>query len=183
MPSEDDLKFMRIALDEAKAAAAAGEVPIGAVAVRDGVVIASGRNRVEEKHSVTAHAEFEVIRRIEALSRDWRMSDYTLYVTKEPCPMCAGMLVNARIGRVVFGVPDPVFGGCGGAFDLPQAPRSLWHFPCEGGVLANEAKELLQTFFQQARRSGKSRRNLSDAEDEQNPPDGPSAREKATTRS
>ena len=92
-----DAEFMRAALAEAEAAAAAGEVPIGAVAVRDGVIVARARNRVEERHSVSAHAEFVLLGELERQTGDWRMSDYTFYVTKEPCPMCAGMLINARV--------------------------------------------------------------------------------------
>ncbi len=145
-------------------------------------MIAAGRNRVEERHSVSAHAEFEVIRQIETLSCDWRMSDCTLYVTKEPCPMCAGMLVNARIGRVVFGVPDPAFGGCGGAFQLHQAPNSLWHFPCDGGVLAEEAREVLQAFFRQARKKAKSRPVEEGDDGRKNIPDDPDVREDLSER-
>ena len=102
----DDEKFMALALEEARAAFDAGEVPIGAVVVKDGIVIARNHNRVENRKSVSAHAEFEAIRDAEKVLNDWRMSDCTLYVTKEPCPMCAGMLVNARIKRIVFGVSD-----------------------------------------------------------------------------
>ena len=113
-----DVDFMLQALAEAKNAAAAGEVPIGAVVVKNGEIIARGRNRVEEKHTVSAHAEFEAIHEAENILNDWRMSDCTIYVTKEPCPMCAGMLINSRIKRIVFGAPDPAGGFCGGAFCL-----------------------------------------------------------------
>lgn len=147
----DDIRFMREALKLAEEAAAAGEVPVGAVAVADGRIVASGRNRVEEKRSVSAHAEFETIRELERSIGDWRMSDYTLYVTKEPCPMCAGMLVNARIGRIVYGVADPAGGGCGGALDIPGCPTLLWSPPVTGGVLADETRELLRKFFRARR--------------------------------
>ena len=150
MPDRD-VFFMRAALELAREAAAAGEVPVGAVAVRDGAVVASGRNRVEEKHSVSAHAEFEVVRELERLSGDWRMSDYELYVTKEPCPMCAGMLVNARIRRIVYGVPDPACGGCGGALDVTGCPTLLWSVAVAGGVLAEESRALLREFFRSRR--------------------------------
>ena len=146
---------MREALRLAREAAAAGEVPVGAVAVRNDEIAASGRNRVEELHSVSAHAEFEVVRQLERLRGDWRMSDVDVYVTKEPCPMCAGMLVNARAKRIVFGAADPASGGCGGALDITGAPGVLWHPEVTGGVLADEAAELLRNFFRSARRRSK----------------------------
>ena len=146
-----DVFFMREALKLAREAAAAGEVPVGAVAVAGDEIVASGRNRVEERHSVTAHAEFEVVRELEKRSGDWRMSDYELYVTKEPCPMCAGMLVNARIRRIVYGVPDPAGGGCGGALDVTGCPTLLWSVEVAGGVLAEESRELLREFFRSRR--------------------------------
>lgn len=148
-----DAEFMRAALAEAEAAAAAGEVPIGAVAVRDGVIVARARNRVEERHSVSAHAEFVLLGELERQTGDWRMSDYTFYVTKEPCPMCAGMLINARVKRVVFGASDPASGGFGGAFDLNAVPGLLWHCEVASGVLAEEALALIREFFRKVRRS------------------------------
>ncbi len=154
--SDSDLQFMYAALEQAAEAAAAGEVPVGAVAVADGRIVARARNRVEEKRSVTAHAEFELIRCLEELSGDWRMSSYDLYVSKEPCPMCAGMLVNARIRRIVYGVSDPAGGGCGGALNITGCPSLLWTPEVRGGVLADEARELLQEFFRSRR--GKARR-------------------------
>ena len=150
-----DVFFMRDALRLAREAADAGEVPVGAVAVRGDAIVASGRNRVEERHSVNAHAEFEVVRELEKLTGDWRMSDYELYVTKEPCPMCAGMLVNARIRRIVYGAPDPAGGGCGGALDITGCRTLLWSVEVSGGVLAEEALGLLRDFFR-ARREKKS---------------------------
>ena len=100
--TSDDLFFMSEALKEAQKAADAGEVPIGAVAVKDGLIAARSSNRVEANHSVSAHAEFEVLRQLEKQLGDWRMTGYTIYVTKEPCLMCAGMLINARFSRIVF---------------------------------------------------------------------------------
>ena len=147
-----DTDFMRAALEEAQAAAAAGEVPIGAVVVKDNEIIARGRNHVEEKHSVSAHAEFEAIHAAEVLLNDWRMSECTVYVTKEPCPMCAGMLINSRIKRIVFGVEDRAGGFCGGAFDINSVPGLLWHPEICGGVCAAEALELIQKFFRQRRK-------------------------------
>ena len=146
--------FMAEALKEAAAAAAAGEVPIGAVAVKDGVIVARARNQVEELHSVSAHAEFMLLHELEKLYGDWRMSDFTFYITKEPCPMCAGMLINSRVKRVVFGIGDPAGGGLGGAFDLNEIPGLLWHCEVTSGVLAEESLSLIQDFFRK-RRAGK----------------------------
>ena len=147
----NDAGFMAEALREAAIAAEAGEVPIGAVAVKDGVIVARAHNRVEELHSVSAHAEFQLLHKLEELSGDWRMSEYTFYITKEPCPMCAGMLINARVKRVVFGVSDPASGGMGGAFDLNQIPGLLWHCDVTAGVCADEALELIRNFFRERR--------------------------------
>ena len=146
-----DIDFMRLALAEAEKAADAGEVPIGAVVVKDGIVIARGRNRVEEKHSVSAHAEFEAIHEAEIILNDWRMSDCSIYVTKEPCPMCAGMLINSRIKRIVYGAGDPAGGFCGGAFDINSIPGLLWHPEMAGGVCGDESLELIRQFFRSRR--------------------------------
>ena len=161
-PLPDDERFMREALKLAEEAARCGEVPVGAVAVIGGEIVASGRNRVEELHSVSAHAEFEVIRAVERSRSDWRMSDVDIYVTKEPCPMCAGMLVNCRVRRIVFGVADPAGGGCGGAFAIASSPTLLWTPEVAGGVLADEARQLLQEFFR-ARRSASREKKLRNA--------------------
>ncbi len=148
-----DAAFMAEALLEARAAADAGEVPIGAVAVKDGVIVARARNRVEELHTVSAHAEFLLLHEVEKLTHDWRMSDYTFYVTKEPCPMCAGMLINSRVKRVVFGIGDPASGGMGGAFDLNSIPGLLWHCEVTSGVMAQESLAVIQDFFRRRRQS------------------------------
>ena len=148
----DDGFFMEAALAEAALAAEAGEVPVGAVAVDgDGNIIARGHNLVEKEKSVSRHAEFEVIRQIENLRQDWRMTGITIYVTKEPCPMCAGMLVNSRISRIVYGLPDPAYGGCGGAIDIPGMPGALWHPEVTGNVKSDESKKLVQDFFRRRR--------------------------------
>ena len=146
-----DIDFMRLAIVEAEKAAELGEVPIGAVVVKDGAVIARGRNRVEEKHSVSAHAEFEAIHEAEAILNDWRMSECTIYVTKEPCPMCAGMLINSRVKRIVYGAEDPAGGFCGGAFDINSIPGLLWHPEITGGVCGDESLELIRRFFRSRR--------------------------------
>ena len=152
---EDDIRFMQEALEEAKKAFAAGEVPIGAVAVENGVIISRGRNRVEELSSVSGHAEFQVLKELEALRGDWRMQEITIYVTKEPCFMCAGMLVNARFARIVYGLQDAKTGGCGGSLNIPEHPDNLWHPEVTSGVLADEAKELIQSFFKGRREQNK----------------------------
>lgn len=149
--SDLDQEFMRLALNEARQAAALGEVPIGAVAVRDGQVLATARNRVEECHSVLSHAEIELLHAVEAIIGDWRMEKMTFYITKEPCPMCAGALVNARVGRIVFGLTDPLRGGCGSALDITGHPGALWHPEVEGGILAEESGQLIREFFRQSR--------------------------------
>lgn len=147
----NDADFMAEALKEAEAAAAAGEVPIGAVAVKDGIIVARARNQVEKLRTVSAHAEFQLLHKIEALSGDWRMSDYTFYVTKEPCPMCAGMLINSRVKKVVFGVSDPAAGALGGAFDLNRIPGLLWHCEVVSGVMADESLAIIRDFFRKRR--------------------------------
>ena len=147
-----DAEFMRSALDEARKAFEAGEVPIGAVAVENGVIISRARNRVEENNSVCCHAEIEAIREVEKLRGDWRMHGITLYVTKEPCPMCAGFLVNCRVDRIVFGLPDSKTGACGGAVDIPNMPESLWHPAVTGGISADESLALIQNFFKNRRK-------------------------------
>ena len=149
---------MREALKEAAFAAVSGEVPIGAVAVKDGFICARGRNQVEKDHSVTSHAEICVLRQLEEQLSDWRMTGITLYVTKEPCLMCAGMLINARFSRIVFGLRDPAGGGCGGAVDLPALPGVLWHPEVEGGVLEEECGKIIKDFFAQVRTREKNRK-------------------------
>jgi tRNA(adenine34) deaminase len=117
-----DAEFMAAAMEEAAAAAAAGEVPVGAVAVCDGVIIARGRNCVESRGAVDGHAEFELMRALCQQRGDWRLEDCEIFVTKEPCFMCTGMLINARAKRIVYGFADPAAGGCGGSLDLCAHP-------------------------------------------------------------
>ncbi len=148
-----DEEFMRRALHYAREAAAAGEVPVGAIAVCDGEVVAAARNRVEEKHTVTAHAELELLHALETLSGDWRMEKYTFYVTKEPCAMCTGALINARVGRIVFGLPDMRCGCCGSAFDLTGHAGMLWRPQVTGWVLPEECRAVLRDFFRARRRN------------------------------
>ena len=155
MFSDDD--FMREALREAERAALSDEVPVGAVAVKDGVIVSRAHNLVEARHSVSAHAEFEVLRALERELADWRMTGYTIYVTKEPCLMCTGMLINARFSRIVFGQRDPAGGGCGGAADLPQLPGVLWRPEITGGVLEEECAQVMKSFFSRVRARGKNK--------------------------
>ncbi len=149
----DDETFMRLALREAEAAMRAGEVPIGAVLVHDGRVIGRGHNQRETLLDPTAHAEMIVITQGAAALSAWRLLDTTLYVTLEPCPMCAGALIQARVKRLVFGAADPKAGACGTLFDLPRDPRLNHRVVVRGGVLEEESQALMRGFFQ-GRRSG-----------------------------
>ena len=138
--------FMRQALALAREAADAGEVPVGCVVVREGVVVGRGRNRREEKRSAASHAEMEAIAQANQALGSWRLEDCELYVTLEPCPMCAGAILNARIRRVWFGARDRCFGACGGVTNLFM--ESFPHPPAlVGGVLEEECQEVLSNFF------------------------------------
>jgi tRNA(adenine34) deaminase len=150
-----DAEFMAAAMEEAAAAAAAGEVPVGAVAVRDGVIVARGRNCVEQRSAVDGHAEFDLMRNLCAVTGDWRLEPYDIYVTKEPCFMCSGMLINARAKRIVFGFSDSAAGGCGGALDLCAHPGNLWHPEVVSGVLAEETLAQFRIFFKEVRKKKK----------------------------
>ena len=144
---QSDLFFMGQALREASRAYEVGEVPIGAVIVRDGQVIARGWNQVETLKDATAHAEMLALTSAQTAYGDWRLEGATLYVTKEPCPMCAGAAVNARVARIVFGAWNPAYGACGSVWDLPR-DRRLNHRPeVIGGVLAEEAGEVVSGFL------------------------------------
>ena len=148
---EMDLQAMQLALREALAAAEEGETPIGAVLMRGDTVIATAHNRRELRNDVTAHAEMEVLRLAGQQKGDWRLSDCTLYVTLEPCPMCAGAILSARVGRVVFGAKDATTGAMGSVLNLPRFP--LGAKPrVEFGILENECRELLQRFFRERRK-------------------------------
>lgn len=142
--------FMRQALALAREAAAAGEVPVGCVIVKDGAVVGRGRNRREEKRSALSHAEVEAIMQANERLRSWRLDGCELYVTLEPCPMCAGAILNARIAKVVFGARDRVMGACGGVLnlfmeDFPNRPAVV------GGVMERECGEVLSGFFRELR--------------------------------
>ncbi len=148
--ADDDIRFMREALAAACKAAAVGEVPVGAVVAREGEVIARGRNRTEEVRQAVAHAEIEALRKASAAVGDWRLSGCTLYVTLEPCPMCAFAAVLARLSRIVYGAADAKFGGCGSVLDVP-AGNFNHRVAVEGGVLAAASRQLLQAFFRERR--------------------------------
>jgi tRNA(adenine34) deaminase len=146
-----DEKFMVLAFEQAEEAARCGEVPIGAVLVRDGNVLAADRNRREALKDATAHAEILVIRRAGELLGGWRLSNCTLYVTLEPCPMCAGAMVQARIDRLVFGAADPKGGAAGTLYDIVRDRRLNHRLEVTGGVLESECAALLQKFFRERR--------------------------------
>ena len=143
-------EYMARALELAHQAGAEGDVPVGCVIVKDGQIVGRGRNRREENGDATAHAELEAIGEACRTLGGWRLWRCTLYVTLEPCPMCAGAIINARIPRVVFGAPDPKAGSCGSVTDLFALPYN--HRPaCEGGVLEEECAQLLRDFFRALR--------------------------------
>jgi len=151
MDFSSDEYFMREALRQARRALAADEVPIGAVVVRKGQIISRAWNQVEMLKDATAHAEMLAITQAEAVVGDWRLTDCDLYVTKEPCPMCAGAIVHARLQRVVFGCPDPKCGGAGGLLNLLQMPELNHRCPTTSGILADECASILKDFFRARR--------------------------------
>ena len=150
--SETDLNCMRAALAEAKVAAEAGEVPVGAVVVAGGEIVARGHNRSETDSDPSAHAEIVALRAAAQDLGNYRLSNATLYVTLEPCAMCLGALVQARIERLVFGAYDPKAGAAGSAIDLSDSPSFNHRFEINGGVLAEECGAVLKTFFESRRR-------------------------------
>ena len=142
MSAADDERWMRRALDEARRAPAHGGVPVGCVVVRDGAVVAAARNERELRQDPTAHAEVLAIRDSAIALGGWRLVGCTVYVTLEPCPMCAGALLQARPERVVYGAPEPVSGAAGSVVDIFRDPRLPTRIPVEGGVMAVEAADL-----------------------------------------
>ena len=143
-------EYMRQALDLARQAAACGEVPVGCVIVKDGAVVGRGRNRREERQAAWSHAEMEAIRQANEALGSWRLDECTLYVTLEPCPMCAGAILNARIPKVFYGARDSAFGACGGVTNLfmeqfPHRPALV------GGILAEDCQAVLAEFFEKLR--------------------------------
>ncbi|MBL0919296.1 MAG: tRNA adenosine(34) deaminase TadA [Hydrogenophaga sp.] len=154
MPLPDDPAYMHLALDEARAAAAAGEVPVGAVVVKDGAVIATGRNAPIAHHDPTAHAEVLALRAAAERLGNYRLDGCTLYVTLEPCAMCSGAMLHSRVARVVYGAPDPKTGAAGSVLNLFAEPRLNHQTVVDGGVLADDCSALLRSFFQERRMNG-----------------------------
>lgn len=146
-----DQGFMGEALREARQAAVAGDVPIGAIIVYEGLIIARGFNQRELDGDPTAHAEVMAIRAAAAIRKHWRLTGTTLYTTLEPCPMCAGAMVQARIGRLVYGATDPKAGAAGSLMNLVQDPRLNHRLEVTAGVLADECGQLLKDFFRERR--------------------------------
>lgn len=147
-----DEKYMKLAYKEALKARLIDEVPIGCVIVKDNKVIARGYNKKESKNDVTSHAEINALRKACKKMNSWRLVDCTLYVTLEPCSMCAGAIYQSRIKRVVFGAYDLKQGALGGAFDLYKV-NTLNHFPeIEGGVLKEECSSLISSYFKEKRK-------------------------------
>jgi tRNA(adenine34) deaminase len=155
MISEADQQFMRAALAEAAEAARAGEVPVGAVVVAGGAIVGRGFNAPISRHDPTGHAEVAALRAAAARVGNYRLPECDLYVTLEPCAMCAGAILHARLRRVVFGAPDPKTGACGSVIDLFAEPRLNHHTSVTGGVLAAECGALLSEFFAERRRAGR----------------------------
>ena len=143
--------FMQQAIVLAREAAAHGEVPVGCVIVRDGQIVGAGRNQREEKRAAASHAEMEAIAQANAALHSWRLEDCDLYVTLEPCPMCAGAILNARVRRVFYGARDRAMGACGGVLNLfmenfPHRPQLV------GGILAEDCQAVLSAFFKELRK-------------------------------
>jgi tRNA(adenine34) deaminase len=147
-----DEEGMRVALREAALSEVLGEVPVGCAIVHEGVVIGRGHNQTEGLQDATAHAEILAIGAASNALGSWRLNECTLYVTLEPCAMCAGAIVLARLGRVVYGAADPKAGACGSVLDVIHEPRLNHRAELLGGILAEECGELLRSFFQKKRR-------------------------------
>jgi tRNA(adenine34) deaminase len=148
-----DVQAMQAALDEARAASAAGEVPIGAVAVHNGEIIARGQNSVIRTHDPTAHAEIVALREAAAVLGNYRLNGVTLYVTLEPCAMCAGSMIHARIDRLVYAAPDPKAGAAGSVLEVLNHPRLNHQMQVEQGILGEDSAELLRNFFRERRQA------------------------------
>ena len=146
-----DSDFMLAALAEAEAGAAEGELPVGCVIAREGMIVARAHNCCESLGDATAHAELLAIRRASEAVRGWRLNDCTLYATLEPCPMCAGAIVQARVGRLVYGAADPGQGCAGSLYRIPEDPAFPHFCRSVGGVLEEECQALLKSFFQRRR--------------------------------
>ena len=165
MSPEQDEVFMSMALAEARRAEEIGEVPIGAVVVCEGAVVSSGYNRREADNDPAGHAELLAIREAAQRLGRWRLSDCTVYVTLEPCPMCAGLMHQARIARCVYATTDPKAGALGTLYDLSDDQRLNHRFEVTAGVLGEESAELLRSFFRRLREDATKPRTLAGAGD------------------
>ncbi len=154
MADSADEAFMREALRQARVAWDAGEVPVGAVLVKDGVIIGRGFNQPITSSDPTTHAEIVALRAAAGTLKNYRLVDCELYVTLEPCMMCVGAMLHARLKRVVFGAADPKTGACGSVINLPAETKLNHHATFVGGVLSDECSELLKAFFRQKRQAG-----------------------------
>ncbi|MEA5446348.1 tRNA adenosine(34) deaminase TadA [Gammaproteobacteria bacterium AB-CW1] len=152
-----DERWMQHAIDLARHAEAAGEVPVGSVIVRDGEVLGEGWNAPISLHDPTAHAEIAALRAAAARDNNYRLTGATLYVTLEPCCMCAGAIIHARIARVVYGAPDPKTGAAGSLFSILGTDRLNHQVDVQSGVLADQCGDLLRSFFRERRRKGPER--------------------------
>ena len=151
MVSETDIQMMRFALEEARIAFAEGEIPVGAVVADGGRVLARAHNRRETDADPCAHAEILALRKAAAHLGRWRLQGLTLYVTLEPCPMCAGAAEMSGLARVVYGAKDAQYGCCGSVYRLTEDPAFPTYCPADGGVLADECAALVRQFFQNRR--------------------------------
>ncbi|WP_082957042.1 MULTISPECIES: tRNA adenosine(34) deaminase TadA [unclassified Vibrio] len=158
--TEQDKLFMQKAIQLAHNAELEGEVPVGAVLVKDNEIIATGWNRCIGKHDATAHAEIQVLRQAGETLQNYRLLDTTLYVTLEPCPMCAGALLHSRVKRIVFGAPDLKAGAAGTVLDLFASQAAYHYATVESGLLEDECKAQLQAFFKRRRKEQKELKRL-----------------------
>jgi tRNA(adenine34) deaminase len=152
---DDDQRFMRAAIDQAEIAEENGDVPIGTVIVHNDVIIAKAYNQREQLQDPTAHAEIIALTQAAAVLENWHLNGCTMYVTLEPCPMCAGALVNARIDRLVYGCEDPKAGACGSLYNIVQDGRLNHRIEVVSGVLAKQCGQQLQNFFKRRRAGNK----------------------------
>ena len=162
----DDIAGMRAALCEARVSLSRDEVPVGCVIVHDGLIVGRGHNQVESLQDATAHAEILAIGAASNALGSWRLTECTLYVTLEPCAMCAGAIVLARLGRLVYGTGDPKAGACGSVLDVIGEPRLNHHVPVTREILADECGEILREFFKKRRKTAL---RLAKADDDPHP--------------
>lgn len=148
---EIDQQFMGLAIEQAQLAAQAGEVPVGAVLVRDGKVLAAAFNQPIAQHDPSAHAEMRALRQAAKLEQNYRLPGSTLYVTLEPCAMCSGAILHARVERVVFGAPDPKTGAAGSVLDVFSSKQINHQTRVEGGVMGEQCGQILRSFFKERR--------------------------------